>query len=118
MTEQEILELIQNDSWMISIIQNARSLNLPDWMIGAGFVRNRVWDYLHGYKNKEVPTADIDLIYFDQNNIDEKADMRLSKKMKEKTGVNWEIVNQAYTHMCSGIYDAGWKFKAACPIGG
>ena len=98
MTEQEILELIQNDSWMMSIIQNARSLNLPDWMIGAGFVRNRVWDYLHGYKNKEVPTADIDLIYFDQNNIDEKADMRLSKKMKEKTGVNWEIVNQAYTH--------------------
>ncbi|WRQ77412.1 nucleotidyltransferase family protein [Pseudomonas saxonica] len=25
-----------------------RSLNLPDCWIGAGFLRNAVWDYLHG----------------------------------------------------------------------
>ena len=61
MTEQDILDLIAKDEWMMGVLRTARSLHLPDWMIGAGFVRNKVWDYLHGYENIEVPTADIDL---------------------------------------------------------
>ena len=98
MTEQDILKIIKDDKWMMDILQVAEKLQLPDWMIGAGFVRNKVWDYLHGYKNKKVLTRDIDLIYFDKNNIDEKKDVELSKEVKKKTGMNWEIVNQAYTH--------------------
>ncbi|MFA6554115.1 MAG: nucleotidyltransferase family protein [Candidatus Paceibacterota bacterium] len=98
MTEQDILKIIEDDKWMMDILHVAQKLNLPDWMIGAGFVRNKVWDYLHGYKNEKVPTRDIDLIYFDKNNIDENKDSQLSLEAKEKTGVDWEIVNQAYTH--------------------
>lgn len=98
MTEQDILKIIENDKWMMDILHVAQKFNLPDWMIGAGFVRNKVWDYLHGYKNEKVLTRDIDLIYFDKNNIDENKDIQLSKEAKEETGVNWEIVNQAYTH--------------------
>jgi uncharacterized protein len=98
MTEQDIINLIKEDKWMIDILHTAEKLNLPDWMIGAGFVRNKVWDYLHGYKNEKVPTKDIDLIYFDRNNIDENKDIELSKEIKMKTGIDWEITNQAYTH--------------------
>ena len=98
MDEQDILKIIEDDKWMMDILHVAQKLNLPDWMIGAGFVRNKVWDYLHGYKNEKVLTRDIDLIYFDKNNIDENKDSQLSKETKENTGVDWEIVNQAYTH--------------------
>lgn len=98
MREGDIIELIEKDKWMMSILKTAQSLNLPDWMIGAGFVRNKIWDYLHGFKNEKVPTSDIDLIYYDKSNPDEEADRKLSQKMKEKTGIPWEIVNQAYTH--------------------
>jgi hypothetical protein len=98
MTEQDILKIIENDSWMMNILSVAKNLNLPDWMIGAGFVRNKVWDYLHGYDNEKVLTRDIDLIYFDKNNIDENKDKELSRQMKEKTGIDWEVVNQAHTH--------------------
>ena len=62
MTEQDILKIIENDKWMMDILHVAQKLNLPDWMIGAGFVRNKVWDYLHGYKNEKVLTRDIDFI--------------------------------------------------------
>lgn len=98
MTEQDILNLIEGDEWMIGVLKTARALNLPDWMIGAGFVRNKVWDYLHGYEDKTVIASDIDFIYFDAAHIDEDKDKQMSEELKRKTGVEWEVVNQAYTH--------------------
>jgi hypothetical protein len=98
MTEQDIIDLIAGDEWMMDVLKTARSLGLPDWMIGAGFVRNKVWDYLHGYATKTKTASDIDLIYFDTANVDEDKDRLLSEELKRKTGMEWEVVNQAYTH--------------------
>jgi len=98
MTEQDILNLISEDRWMMDILHTAEKLDLPDWVIGAGFVRNKVWDYLHGYSKSKVDTADVDLVYFDLNGNDETADEKLSKELKTKTSVNWEVVNEAYAH--------------------
>ncbi|MBP9836807.1 MAG: nucleotidyltransferase family protein [Candidatus Pacebacteria bacterium] len=98
MNEQDIIELVKNDEWMMSVLKEAEKLNLPDWMIGAGFLRNKVWDYLHGFKKEISDTRDIDLIYFNDENQNEKADEELSLKMQGKLGLEWEIVNQAYTH--------------------
>ena len=46
MNEQDIINLIKNDEWMMSVLGEAEKLCLPDWMIGAGFLRNKVWDFL------------------------------------------------------------------------
>lgn len=99
MTERDIIDLIKEDKWMMDILKVAKSLDLPDWMIGAGFVRNKIWDYLHGFENKEVPTNDIDLIYFEPNNLSEQIDKKYSRQLKEQTSVSWEVVNQARTHL-------------------
>lgn len=98
MTEQDILNLISKDKWMMDILHIAEKLNLPDWVIGAGFVRNKVWDYLHGYNKTQVDTADIDLIYYDTNGNDQQADKKLSEKLKKETGIEWEVVNETYAH--------------------
>ena len=98
MTEKDILDLIRNDKWMMNILYTAENLNLPDWLIGAGFIRNKVWDYLHGYTKAWLDTNDIDLVYFDPDGNDERADEKLSTELKEKTGLNWEVVNEAYAH--------------------
>lgn len=98
MTEQDILNLIIEDKWMMNILHIAEKLDLPDWVIGAGFVRNKIWNHLHGYQKKKVDTNDIDLIYFDPNGNEENADKKLSEKLKAKTGLNWEVVNEAYAH--------------------
>src|SRR3989344_341827 len=42
MTEKDILDLIKIDKWMMDILRVAEKLNLPDWIIGAGFIRNKV----------------------------------------------------------------------------
>lgn len=98
MTEQEILDLIKQDKWMMGIILTAASLGLPDWIIGAGFVRNKVWDHLSRNIRETVDTNDIDLVYFDPNGNNEEADEKLSEKLRKDTGINWEVVNEYYAH--------------------
>jgi hypothetical protein len=39
---------------MMDIIKSAKSLNLPDWWICAGFVRSKIWYTLH-YFNERTP---------------------------------------------------------------
>ncbi|MEX1064249.1 MAG: nucleotidyltransferase family protein [Candidatus Paceibacterota bacterium] len=103
MTEQGILNLISEDDWMMNILRIAENLNLPDWAIGAGFVRNKVWNYLHGYNKKTVDTSDVDLVYYDPNGNDEKDDERLSEQLKKETGIAWEVVNQFYAHKWNNL---------------
>ena len=103
MNEQDILNLIKEDEWMMKVLKIAEELNFPDWVIGAGFVRNKVWDYLHGFSNKKVDTNDIDLVYFDPQGNDKKTDKQLSQKLKEQTGIDWEVRNQFYMHEKNGV---------------
>jgi len=98
MTEQDILNLIQKDEWMMKVLKIAEQQKLKDWVIGAGFVRNKIWDYLHGFKNKEVDTNDIDLVYFDKDGNNKEKDKKLSQQLSDKTKINWQIKNQFYMH--------------------
>lgn len=103
MTEKDILNLIEKDEWMMNILRTAEELQFPNWVIGAGFVRNKVWDYLHGYIKKEVETNDIDLVYYDPNGNDQKTDEELSQRLRNKAGIKWEIVNEAYAHEWTNV---------------
>jgi hypothetical protein len=98
MTEQDILKLIESDEWMMQILRVARDEKLPDWMIGAGFVRNKVWDHLHGIDNEEVQTADIDLIYYDPTDTSEETEKEHDTNLGKKMNVNWSTKNQARMH--------------------
>jgi uncharacterized protein len=64
------------------------------WAIGAGAVRNLVWDALTGQGN---PPADVDLAYFDPGcDLDENA---LEDCLKAcAPGVVWDAKNQALVH--------------------
>lgn len=99
MTEQDIINLVKEDEWMMNVLREAEKLNLPDWIIGAGFLRNKVWDALHGFKREVADTRDVDLAYFDGEVINRDADKTLSEKMGGVFGLEWEIINQAYTHL-------------------
>ena len=59
-----LIDLIQSDHAMIETLAAVRDLALPDGWIAAGFVRNRIWDHLHGYA-EPTPLNDIDVVYFD-----------------------------------------------------
>lgn len=87
-------ELLTSDPAVSDMLAAVRSLDLPDCWIGAGFVRNHVWDHLHGY---EKPTAlnDIDVIYFDAGDLDEQVEKRLERDLHDRLpGYPWSVKNQ------------------------
>lgn len=96
MQESGIVTLIESDPWMMSVIQAAGRLGLPDWMIGAGFVRNRVWDHLQGIRRPVVDTADIDLIYFNPADIREETEKAYDASLHAVLDIPWSTKNQAH----------------------
>jgi len=94
MNEEFIINLIKSDSWRIEVLKAVQSLNLPDWLIGAGFVRNQVWDALHNFE-KKTPVTDIDIAYFDPNDLSEETEFRYQAILSKKLAADWSVTNQA-----------------------
>jgi uncharacterized protein len=96
--EADLLEAIKQDKWMITILETAAKLELPDCCISAGFVRAKAWDVQHGYIER-TPLTDVDVVYFDRENIDEATEKELENVLaKMMPGVPWSVKNQARMH--------------------
>jgi uncharacterized protein len=100
-TEEDIIGLVKEDPWMMDILRAAQSLYLPDWWICAGFVRSKVWDVLH-YFYERSSLQDIDFIYFDRKNIDEKQEKKYEEKLNILIpNIPWSVKNEARMHVVS-----------------
>jgi len=100
-SEDDISELITNDSWRMEVLKAAESLDLPDWWIGAGFLRNLVWDAIEG---KTSRPKDVDLVYFDKKDTAAESDWAHDDAMKIKFSfAEWEVRNQARMHYVNGF---------------
>jgi uncharacterized protein len=98
-TEQDIISLIQNDEWMMNILETAKSLNLPDWWVCAGFVRTKIWDVLHGF-GERTSLPDVDVVYFDPANTSETVEKELDGKLRnQRPDIPWSVKNQARMHL-------------------
>ncbi len=96
--EQRLIELARSTAWFCDALESARSLQLDEWCIGAGAVRNLVWDALHR-KATPSPLADIDVAYFDEADTSAARDERLTQRLRRlRPGVLWEVTNQAGVH--------------------
>ncbi len=101
--EKDIIELIHQDVWMMDVLKAVKPLNLPDWWICAGFVRSKIWDTLHNFSVR-TKTPDVDVIYFDQLNIDELIEKRLEENLRKvHPDVPWSVKNQARMHISNNI---------------
>ncbi|MFP7296877.1 nucleotidyltransferase family protein [Neobacillus niacini] len=99
----DVIKLIQSDEKMMEIIKAASTLNLPDWWVCAGFVRAKIWDTLHGF-NKRTETQDVDVIYFDQENVDENFEKELENKLVSMMpSIPWSVKNQARMHIINNL---------------
>lgn len=84
--------------WFMQALVAVRDLGLPSWCIGAGAVRNLVWDRLHG-KTTPSSLADIDVAHFDPHDLTPHRDMELQARLiRRLPQVPWEVTNQAAVH--------------------
>jgi uncharacterized protein len=96
---QELTQLIRSTSWLMSILETVRACNPPDWLVGAGVIRNLVWDHLHQYQ-VPTPLADVDVIFFDPQDVRPERDHLVQQQLARKLPhVTWEAINQAGVHL-------------------
>jgi hypothetical protein len=94
-----IVELIESDEIRRTALKCVRLLDLPECYIAAGFVRNLVWDNLHG-KSEPTPLNDIDVIYFDLYESEPNKYIEHESKLAELfPQLNWQVRNQALMHL-------------------
>ena len=75
---------------------------LPDCWIGAGFIRDAVWDHLHDYATT-APRGDVDVIWLSSLPMHEDVDLRVEQELRGvMPGLRWSVKNQARMHLRNG----------------
>ena len=98
-----IARIIAQDPVGMEQLRAARTLALPDWCIAAGFVRNRVWDHLHGIVPARLP-VDIDVIYYDADDLSKEREGEYEAALDRLLpGLPWQVRNQARMHVWKGL---------------
>lgn len=96
----DVAALIAGQPDMTDALRALERLDLPDAWIAAGFVRNAVWDTLHGRRPDVGLLSDVDVVFFcaaDTSRARESAiEAALSSALP---GVPWSVRNQARMHI-------------------
>ena len=96
--EQRLIQILQTNKNLIRDLEVVESLGLPQWCIAAGYVRNYVWDYLHGYTPR-ASLNDVDVLYFDPTDLREETEKTYESALKGKVAeYKWSVKNQARMH--------------------
>lgn len=107
--EAQLIGLAFKSTTFMTALQAARGLKLRSWCIGAGAVRNLVWDHLHGFAT-ETPAQDIDLVFFDESNVSAEVERALNQTLtRAAPRFQWEAINQARVHL--------WATPRGCEAG-
>lgn len=97
-----LVALIEADAWRCHVLSLVQRLGVPDAWVGAGFVRNAVWDALYVRAYTPAP-SDVDVIWFDPQRGDPACDAALTQQLCAWDAcVPWSVTNQARMHHRNG----------------
>jgi hypothetical protein len=89
--------LVRATPWFMAALRAGRDLGLAHWCIGAGALRNLVWDALHDQPPSAL--ADVDFAFFCADDLSADRDAALQRQLAAACpGLPWEVTNQAGVH--------------------
>ncbi|GIP31664.1 nucleotidyltransferase family protein [Paenibacillus sp. J2TS4] len=102
MREKRLKQYLYEHERLWKDLRKVRELDLPQCYIAAGYIRNYIWDKLHGFEDRQRHN-DIDVVYYDKDYASEERDIGLEKELIEQTGdPKWSVKNQARMHIRNG----------------
>ncbi|HEV2563724.1 MAG TPA: nucleotidyltransferase family protein [Microvirga sp.] len=102
-TTADIGHLLEAHAGLHALLSHVERLGLPDGWIGAGFIRNTVWDVLHGRAIDVSRLNDVDVIFFDPGDTRRERESDLQNRLHEHApGMAWSVKNQARMHLRNG----------------
>ena len=94
--------ILASDPARCGVLAMVHSLGLPDCWVGAGFIRNAVWDYLHDRPPSRHP-GDVDVIWFCPERARPAEDKEVEAALRAlDPSVDWSVKNQARMHLRNG----------------
>ncbi len=98
----ELEALLWADPTAIKLLEAVAKIGPKGAYIGAGFLRNRVWDSFYE-DGRNFPEADIDVIYFCAEDDSAEADYAYEAELNAyMPGYDWQVRNQARMHHFHG----------------
>ena len=99
----DIAHLLEAHADLHALLLHVESLRLSDGWIGAGFIRNTVWDVLHGRTLDASRLNDVDVIFFDPGDTGRERESDLEHRLRALApGTIWSVKNQARMHLRNG----------------
>lgn len=96
--KEELIDILATDALVMETLAIVKGLNLNDCWVGAGLIRNAVWDSLHQIKTTE--RNDIDVVFFDATTLSETQEKIIEAKLTQiNPNTKWSVKNQARMHI-------------------
>lgn len=97
-----LVALMRADALRMAALQVVAALFLPDGWIGAGFVRDAVWDHLHGFP-PTPPRGDVDILWFGDAGCGPDEDAEIEAQLRVRMpSLDWSVKNQVRMHRRNG----------------
>ena len=94
-----LVAMVRSSPILMRALRAARAVDPPDWLIGAGAIRNLVWDRLHD-RDHPTPLKDVDLVFFDPASLEPEREEAVRKALALRASdVPWDVKNQAAVHL-------------------
>lgn len=111
---ERMAAIVRRDPERLRCLRLVRDLGLPDCWVAAGFLRNAIWDALHGRAPRQA-YDDVDVIWFDRGRAGAEDDAALAAELARRdAGVRWSVKNQARMHVRNGDPPYGSAAEAMC----
>lgn len=93
-----LVGLIRDCPWLIAALRAGREVSAPDWVIGAGAIRDLVFEHLHG--RPAPPPRDIDYAFFDPTDLSVEREATIESELRLRCPeLPFEARNQARVHL-------------------
>ena len=98
----EIAKFLECHPLILSILKQVEALLIEDCWVGAGLIRNAIWNHLHGRPIAPLLDGDVDVVYWDPSHITPERDVAIEQHLKECADIPWSVHNQARMHERNG----------------
>lgn len=96
----ELTRLVLATPWLVDVLRVVERLGLPDAWVGAGAVRDVVWDVRFGAGFDPAGIRDVDVVYFDPDDLRPEREHEIEAELLANApGIKWDAKNQAAVHL-------------------
>ena len=97
--------ILRANTRLMDVLETARDLDLPDWLVVSGAIYQTVWNHLTG-RDPNYSLKDYDLVYYDASDLSYEAEDVVIKRgaaaFAPEVSAMVEIRNQARVHLWFG----------------